>query len=427
MFAYIGRQAIYGKELVVSAYELLYRNGGGGNSVKILDGDAATRSVLTDAVNVFGISQLTDGLPAFINFTRNLIMEDFAYMASPKEIVVEVPGNITIDEPFVRKLSDLRRSGYQLSLDSYNEMNGALRFNDILPMFDVIRVNVGAFSRLQLTNMVRRLRQSRARLLAERIETEEQFDLALNLDFAMFQGYYFEKPSRLSKQLPPLSQSAQGRLLNELLLPNIDFDYCVHIVRENSLLSYLFMRESTTSAVLMQQDPEKYIKRGMVRMGTDELLRWVCLTLLMQSNVTNTDEMSRRAYRRGRFIELLMENSETQLHPGKGFLLGLFSLLDKVMNVRMETLLSEMNLDREIKDALLGREENEYSLFLQYVVIYEIANPRLILPDIHLKIEEKDVSMLYMTSIANTDAAFDPVRQPSAIYRGTILRNGPYA
>ena len=427
MFAYIGRQAIYGKELTVAAYELLYRNSGGGNAVKILDGDAATRAVLTDAVNVFGISQLTDGLPAFINFTRNLIMDDFAYMASPKEIVVEVPGNITIDDVFLRKLSDMRRAGYQLSLDSYSEMNGALRFNDILPMFDVIRVNVGAFSRLQLTNMVRRLRQSRARLLAERIETEEQFDLALNLDFSMFQGYYFEKPSRLSKQLPPLSQSAQGQLLNELLSPNINFDRCVRIVQTNALLSYLFLRESTTSATLMQQDPGTYIKRSMVRMGTDELLRWVCLTLLMQSNVTNTDETSRKAYRRGRFVELLMENSTTSLHPGKGFLLGLFSLLDKVMNVRMESLLAETNLDQEIKDALLGRGENEYSLFLQYVVIYEIANPRLILPNIHLKIQEKDVSMLYMTSIANTDAAFDPVKQPSTVYRGTILRNAPYA
>ena len=169
MYAYIGRQAIYGKDLMIAGYELLYRSGGGGNSVKILDGDEATRAVLNEALSVFGIAQLTNGLPAFINFTRNLLLDDFAMLANPKEIVIEVPGDITVDEALLERFSTLRRAGYRLALDSYSEFNGALRFNEILPMFDIIRIDVSRHNRLQVNNLIRKLRSSHARLLAERI------------------------------------------------------------------------------------------------------------------------------------------------------------------------------------------------------------------------------------------------------------------
>ena len=422
MYAYIGRQAIYGKDLMIAGYELLYRSGGGGNSVKILDGDAATREVLSDAVNVFGISQLTDGLPAFINFTRNLILDDFAFLASPKDIVVEVPGDITVDELLIDKFSSLRRAGYRLVLDSYSEFNGVLRFNEILPLFDIIRIDVRAHSRLQLTNIIRKLRRSHAKLLAEHIETEEDFDTALALDFALFQGYYFEKPIRLSKQLPPLSQSSYGQLLNELLRPIIDFDRCAEIIYRDALMAYMFLRQ-TQAAASYQGNSLEEIQRGMLLMGTDELLRWVCLVLLKQNNATSTDEIGRRAFQRGRFTELLVENADIPVSSQSGFLMGLFSLLDKVMNVRTESLLEGMQLPRGMKDALLGRGENEYSQVLMYVVIFEMANPRLLLPDIHLRIEQEAVSRLYMSSITDTDTAFTSVG-PRVVraYSGNILR-----
>ena len=422
MFAYIGRQAIYGKDLMIAGYELLYRSGARGNSVNIVDGDAATRAVLGEAVSVFGISQLTDGLPAFINFTRNLLLDDFAFLASPKDIVIEVPGDIDVDEALMKRLFALQRGGYRLALDSYNEMNGMLRFNEILPLFDIIRVDVSRVNRLQLSDIVRRLRPSRARLLAERIETEAHFDLAMSLDFYYFQGYYFEKPVRLSKQIPPLAESAYGRLLNELLRAQINFDLCAEIIHGDAMMAYMFLRRVQNST-LYQGNSLTDIRKGMVVLGTDEMRHWVCLALMKQNNAARSDEMPRRAYLRGRFLERLIDNAETEIEPREGFLLGVFSLLDQVLGTQMETILEGMRLHRALKNALLGREENEYSMFLQYVVISELGNPRLILPDIHLKITEKEVSRIYMSSIADTDTAFTE-NDPRAVrtYTGTILR-----
>ena len=422
MFAYIGRQAIYGKDLMIAGYELLYRSGARGNSVNIVDGDAATRAVLSEAVSVFGISQLTDGLPAFINFTRNLLLDDFAFLASPKDIIIEVPGNIEVDEALTKRLFALQRGGYRLALDSYNEMNGMLRFNDILPLFDIIRVDVSRGNRLQLSDIVRKLRPSRARLLAERIETEAHFDLAMSLDFYYFQGYYFEKPVRLSKQIPPLAESSYGRLLNELLRPQINFDLCADIIHGDDMMAYMFLRRVQNST-LYQGNSLTDIRKGMVVLGTDEMRHWVCLALMKQNNAARSDELPRRAYLRGRFIERLIDNADTEIESREGFLLGVFSLLDQVLGTQMETMLHGMYLRNALKAALLGREENEYSMFLQYVVISELGNPRLILPDIHLQITEKEVSRVYMSSIADTDAAFTE-NDPRTVraYSGTILR-----
>lgn len=421
MFAYIGRQAIYGKNMMIAGYELLYRSGANGNRAQILDGDAATRAVLSDAITVFGLSRLTDGLPAYINFTRNLLLDNFAYLADPKEIVVEVPGDITVDEGLIDKLSDLRRSGYRLALDGYSEFNGVLRFDSIIHFFDVIGINVGQSDRLKLANLIRRLRRSNAKLLAQRIENEDDFDKALHLDFSLFQGYYFEKPVKLSKQIPPLSKSQHGQLINELMQPTVNFDRCADIIYSDAVMTYQFLNQMQMMAFARGRELSE-IRRGLVVMGTDELLRWVCLVLLKQYNITPSEEMPRRAFQRGRFVELLMTHSDTELEPRQGFLMGMFSLLDKVMGVRLENLLQGMQLEPALKDALLGRRENEYSLYLQYVVIYEMGNPRLILPDIglHPGIEGMKV---YMASMTDTDVAFDAVG-PRVIraYSGTILR-----
>ena len=421
MNAYIGRQAIYNQDMVIAGYELLYRNGMAKRAAVITDEDAATRGVLSDAVTVFGIANLTNNLPAYINFTRKLIMDDFAYLVDPCMIVIEVPASVSMDDALETKLSELHRVGYQLALDGYSEVNGLLRFDRMIELFDVIRVNVGGANRLKMVDLARRLRRSRAKILAERIENEQDYDNAMTLGAKLFQGYFFEKPTCLSKEIPPLAASSYGRLLNELLGENVNFDRCADIVQNDVMLTYLLLRQVQTLNYYRGTTISD-IRHTMVMMGTEGLRRWVSLVLLKQNNVSHSDVLSRRAYLRGRFIERLMENADTELQPRQGFLMGMFSLLDRVMGIQLQTLLKDLNLEPALKDALLGKAENEYSMFLQYAVIYEMANERLILPDIGLRINEIQVSHLYMQCIADTDAAFEGVVAPTGVYRGNLLR-----
>ena len=144
--------------------------------------------------------------------------------------------------------------------------------------------------------------------------------------------------------------------------------------------------------------------------------------MLKQYNTAASDETARQAYTRGLFIERLMEHSDTSLEPKEGFLMGVLSLLPQVMDLQMENLLKDTHLDPEMKAALLGGSDSEYSEFLTYVVLYEMANPRLILPDIQLRISEDAVAMLQKQCAADADAAFTPDSAPVVLYRGNLVR-----
>ena len=402
MYAHIARQPIFDQDKKVVGYELLYRDGRGGNKAEIADGDAATRGVLSDAITVFGIPQLTNRLPGYINFTRNLLLGDFPLLANPREIVIEVLGEMEVDSLLIKKLGELKKAGYTLALDDYN---GGFKFNKATQLFDIIRVDVSQYNNLQQKELIKKIGHGRIKLLAEKVETMEDFATARANGFMLFQGYFFEKPTLMRKEIPPLSASSYGRLLTELLRPDIDFDVCSGIIENDVVLTYMFLRQIQTAnyyrGTLISE-----IKHGMVMMGTEELRRWVSLVMLKQGNITHSDEMPRRAFLRGRFIERLIENADTRLDERQGFLMGMFSLLDQIMGLRMESLLRDLRLAPAVEAAILGREENEYARFLQFAVIYEMENMRLVLPDIRLRLTEEEVATMYMSCIEETDLAF---------------------
>ena len=405
MLAYIGRQAIYNTVFNVAGYELLYRrNDKIGAAGLGMDGDEMTKSVLLDAVNVFGIKNLTNGLPAYINFTRNLIMEDFAYLFDPNDIVVEVPSEVFVNDALVSKLSSLQHAGYQLSLNSYNEKNGRLKFDRIINSFDIIRLDISGKNRLQVKDLLQRLRFSRTQLLAERVETESEFQMVQALKFTLFQGYYFERPDCVSKQVS-VTATPYGKLLAELMKLHPNFEMCCRIVESDSMLAHMFLRHAF-KARYNRENMSAEIRRGMTLMGLDGLRMWTTAQFLKQINTTASDELARKAFLRGRFVERLVQNSETSIHREEGFFLGLISLLDQVTGSTLDSLLTELKVEPGAEAALKGTEENEYSKFLQYAMAYEMASGNVQFPDIKLRLGDRRVSNLYMECMADTDKAF---------------------
>ncbi len=405
LYAYIGRQAIYNKMFDVAGYELLYRrNERIGAAGLGMDGDEMTKSVLLDAVNVFGIRHLTNGLPAYINFTRNLIMDDFAYLFDPNEIIVEVPAEVFVSDALVGKLSGLQRAGYRLSLNSYNEQNGRIKFDRIINSFDVIRVQTGGKNRLLLKDILQRLRFSRAQLLAERVETEAEFEMVQSLKFTLFQGYFFERPDCVSKQVS-LTETPYGRMFAELMKPYPNFEMCCRIIETDSMLAHLFLRHILKARYNRENIPAQ-VRHGVTILGLEGLRLWTSAQFLKQTNTSNSDELARKAFLRGRFVEKLIQNSETMLPKEQGFFMGVISLLDQVTGSTLDSVLDELKLSEGAEAALMGTEENEYSLFLQYAIAYEQASNAMYFPDIKLRLGDRRVSNIYMECMEDTDKAF---------------------
>lgn len=411
LYAYIGRQAIYNTVYNIAGYELLYRrNDQVGAAVEGMDGDEMTKSVLLDAANVFGIPNLTNGLPAYINFTRNLIMDDFAMLFDPNEIVVEVPGDIFVNDVLASKLSNLQRCGYKLSLNSYNAFNARIKFDSIINSFDVIRIDISKNNKLQIRDLLQRLRYSRAQLLAERVETQSDFEMVQSLKFTLFQGYYFERPNTVSKETS-IADNPFGKLLCELAKPYPNFEQCCRLVYTNPMMAHMFLRK-TFRAGYNRENLLSEIKRGMAVIGLDGLRRWTAIELLKQINRTATDELSRRAYLRGRFVERLLQHANTELAADQGFYVGMGSLLDQITGVPMDNVLNELHFSPAVDNALRW-QQGSYVDFLNFARSYEQGNAKSP-ASLQLRLTDRQVSNLYMQCMAETDSSFSE-NEPSTL------------
>ena len=397
MYAYIARQPIFNLNKEIRSYELLYRDARSGNVSNFTDGDAATRSVLSEAMSLFGLSKLTNGHMAYIHFTKNLILNDFVRLADPREVAVEVMADITVDAVVTRKLEELRKLGYTLVLEDYD---GHGQYNSILPLINIVRVDFRRFGRDDLRRFARKLKRVPVTMLAEKIETLADFNMAKDLGFLLFQGYYFERPRLMNKRIPTLVESPYGRLLNELLKPSVDFDVCAQMIQSDAAMTYLLLtragfQDNFGGNVL----PD--IRRMLIQMGQGELERYALLLLARENCAAASDEPIRQGCQRGLFIERLMERMNED--SSEGFLLGMFSMMDKILDTRMEQLVEGIGLNGHMKDALTGREDNRYTMWLQYVLLYEMSNPRLILPELPSAVSDDEVSEIYMRCFADAD------------------------
>jgi EAL and modified HD-GYP domain-containing signal transduction protein len=302
---YIARQPIFNQKMKVHAYELLYRSRMDAPGAKFSDGDRATRSLLSDAITVFGLSNLTNAKLAFVNFSESLLLSDFALLADPREMAIEILEHTRVSALLIQKLQMLKSRGYQLALDDYT---GNPMFDPILPLIDILKVDFRAVTTDVQHQIAQQFKGSPVTLLAEKVETVEDFHSASKMGYTLFQGYFFEKPTVMQKRAPALAASSYIRLFRELAQPEIDIDRCAHIVHSDAVLTYSLFQKVRTLQYYRGNSIQS-IKLALVFLGTDNVRRWVILLLARERNITLSDELVRSAYLRAVFTERLMEYS----------------------------------------------------------------------------------------------------------------------
>lgn len=197
MNSHIGRQAIYNKNLEIIGYELLYRNSNNNFYPASVDEDIATYDLIHIAALQSPLSNKVDNRYAFINFTENCILgnayEKFNSNDIKNHIVIELLETINITPNIIEKIKDIKSKGFTLALDDfiYSE-----EYFNIIPYIDIIKIDIfqkSKISYIDLKNKILSINKN-IKFLAEKIETKEDFDLFLSLNFDYFQGYFFSKP-----------------------------------------------------------------------------------------------------------------------------------------------------------------------------------------------------------------------------------------
>ena len=365
MELFIARQPIFTEKQGVFAYELLFRSGAV-NAFPEIDPTQASARVIAEGVFNLGLRELAAGKRAFINVTRELLVGEHATLIPKDETVIEVLETVKPDAKVVAACSRLKAAGYLIALDDFTETA------EMAPLFelaDFIKVDFLATGPEERRALVRRHSPRGVRLLAEKVETPEAFREAVDLGYNYFQGYFFAKPAVLQAKATPEFRLTYLMLLQEVVKSDVDLRKVAAIIGRDVTLSYKLLRY-INSAYFGLRRTIASIPEALRLLGERELKRWASLLGLAALASNKPAELVVEAALRARFCEGLAEDTGLAHRREELFLLGMFSLLDAILDRPLLGLLQELPIPPTVKAALLGEASplrDVYDCVLTYV------------------------------------------------------------
>jgi c-di-GMP-related signal transduction protein len=343
---FVARQPILTKDEKVFGYELLFRDGVESYFCPS-DPEAASRSTL-DTSMLMGLDVLCDGRRAFINCTRDMLLKDYITLLPSSQAVVEILESVEADDLVMAACQRLKEAGYMIALDDFTVDDKREALTDIA---DIIKVDMRATTPEQRATMVKRYGPWRCRMLAEKVETREEFVAAQKAGFLYFQGYFFRRPEIMRAQDISGNQLNYVRMLQAVSQPELDSREIENAIKGEAALCYRLLRH-LNSAVFSFANEIHSVRHALSMLGEREVRRWVRLVVTLAAGQKKSSELVLSALVRARFCELLspkIQHGESDL-----FLLGLLSMMDSILEIPMAEVLDKVPIDQETKAVLLG-------------------------------------------------------------------------
>jgi len=343
---FVARQPILTKDEKVFGYELLFRDGVESYFCPT-DPEAASRSTL-DTSLLMGLDVLCDGRRAFINCTRDMLLKDYITLLPSSQTVVEILESVEPDDLVMAACQRLKEAGYTIALDDFGVEDPRQPLTDIA---DILKVDVRATTAEQRAAMVRRYGPWRCRMLAEKVETREEFVAAKKAGFLYFQGYFFRKPEIMKAHEIAGNQLNYVRMLQAVSKTELDPREIENAIKGEASLCYRLLRYMN-SAVFGFANEIHSVRHALSILGEREVRRWVRLVVTLSAGQNKSSELVLSALVRARFCELL--SPKIQSGDADLFLLGLLSMMDSILEVSMAEVLDSVPIDQETKAVLLG-------------------------------------------------------------------------
>jgi EAL and modified HD-GYP domain-containing signal transduction protein len=344
---YVARQPIFDREKRVFGYELLFRNGVE-NAFVGGDLDMASRATLDRSV-LMGIDMLCDGKRAFVNCTRDTLIKGLVTLLPPTSTAVEVLEGVPADPDVMAAVQRLKEAGYLIALDDFVVDDPR---EPLAELADIIKVDLKLTTLEQRTAMVKRYGPWKRRMLAEKVETQEEFNAAREQEFVYFQGYFFRKPEMVSTHEMPANRINYLRMLQAVSSPDLDMAGLEQLIRGEASICYRLLRYLNSSMFGFRSEIHS-VKHALAILGEREMRRWVRLVAAVGAGQDSSSDLLLSSLVRARFAELLtpkVAHGESDL-----FLMGLLSLIDAMLEMPMEKVLEMIPLDKETKAVLTGQ------------------------------------------------------------------------
>ncbi|MGO9340515.1 MAG: EAL and HDOD domain-containing protein [Terracidiphilus sp.] len=361
---YVARQPILDTRGRLHAYELLFR--AGPEVVFRGDGDMATRTMLDNTV-MFGLEKLTGGLPAFVNCTRESLTGDLVRVLPPSLTVLEILETLEPTPDLIEACRKLKCAGFRLALDDFIWHE---KFEPLVKLADYIKVDFSLTGPAERKLLLQRLRGVKVALLAEKVETPEEYQQAQDEGFTLFQGYFFCRPTLLENRKVPANRLSQFEILRMMRSDDLDFRELTRLVKRDASLTYRLLRLVNSLMCAMRHEVTS-IQSALLAVGEKSFRRIATLAITSELNGNQSQEILRITFVRARFCELAAEIC--RMDATEQYLMGLVSLLPAMLRIPMKDLTPALPLRNEIRLALNGVQNAEREL-LAWVECHERAD-----------------------------------------------------
>ncbi|MGI5309592.1 EAL and HDOD domain-containing protein [Rheinheimera sp. WS51] len=394
MYFYAARQPILTRDKELYAYELLFRDGIT-NAFPDIDGNEATSRMIEGSQFSYGLEDFLGDKLGFINFTLPTLQKKFPSMLPQEQVVIEILETVQPSKVLLAECVELKNNGYIIALDDYVHKSVWRHF---YPYIDIIKIDFRTSSIEQMNEVKEAISDfPHIKLLAEKVETIEEYNTAMEMGFAYFQGYFFAKPEMLQAKALSPAQTTLVELLYETSRPEIDLRKITQVFERDVNLSYKLLRYSN-SAIFKRRAEVETIKHALVVLGQAELKKFLSLLFASQINSDKPAELMRMSMTRARFCEELAA-IQGKTDSSKAFLTGLMSLMDAILDESIESVMEKLPLASEIKQALTEKK-GILAGFIALIEAYESAhwkNANIIIEKLGL--EKDKVPTAYHTAV----------------------------
>ncbi|MCD4676656.1 MAG: EAL domain-containing protein [Desulfobacula sp.] len=353
MEVFLARQPIFTPKKKLFGYELLFRLGLE-NSFPDIDGDIATSKVLENTFFSFELKEVLGNKPGLINFTKKLILQQTPLLFPPQHIIIEVLENIEPDKEVIAALELFKKKGFNIALDDF------IYHEKYVPMMEVskiIKFDLIATPLESLTDIVQDIQSNYdITLLAEKVETYEEFELAKKMGFSLFQGYFFSKPEILStKDISP-SHITKLKLINEVGKKDFDLIKIEELIKNDVSVSFKLLK-FLNAAYFNRPTPIITIKDAITYLGTVELKKFINIVALSDLGENKPDELIKISVLRAKMCEQCGTILKSHFTTEELFTLGLFSYIDAILDSKMTNILENISFSDKMTNALLGKDK----------------------------------------------------------------------
>jgi len=389
----LARQPIYNSKKEIVAYELLFRESDqlGNQTVSSgsFDGNRATSRVLLSVFTESDLTTVTAGVPAFINFTADLLQNP--PLLDPEFIVIEILEDIAITPELVDALKHLKSKGFKLALDDFVMDDG---YREVLPMVDIVKLELPQIGDQDLAPLIQQLRAHELQILAEKVETPEQFKRCRDLGCDLFQGYFLSKPEDIKGRKLAANQLSVIQLISEIQAPDADIPKLTAVIARDPGLSFKLLKLVNSAAYRRSREIES-IQMAVTLLGLERIKSWASLLAL-----SKLDDKPQALHHLALVRAIMCELIATHIEPNskeRFYTAGLLSCLDAFFDQPLEAIISQISLDSAIREALL-RHQGLNGLALTTTICFEQAQWHKIAWDrlSDLGLSAKEINTLYL-------------------------------